>query len=108
MKYLSSYSVVIYNAESCTHANFIINEFRDECHDAKWALTETGDVEYILEWDYFESDVKKFSKKYPTIVFEFTRYGQGRGDYWKYFVRNGTMKKQQAQVLFDNFDITSI
>ena len=56
------------------------------------------------KWYEHESDMRDFSERYPTLVFELTGVGEESGDHWKKYFRNGKMQAVQAKILFEPFN----
>jgi hypothetical protein len=55
-------------------------------------------------WYEHDEDMKKFSLKYPGMVFCLTGEGEEAGDLWKGYYRDGKSQKVEAQIVYPPFD----
>lgn len=82
----------------------IIAEFRGECDYAEHCLTETGSTNEPGKWYNHDEDIRKFSKKYPDVLFEMRGEGEEAGDLWVLYAQNGKVHKSRAKVIYEEFD----
>jgi hypothetical protein len=65
-------------------------------------------IDYYLDdsikWYDHENDMRKFSMKYPNVVFELTGEGEEAGDLWKEYYKNGKMQQCDAVIIYPDFD----
>jgi len=69
-----------------------------------YAINEDGTTSDSCKWYHHEDDMKKFSKKYPDIVFVLDGEGEDSGDIWRLYVKNGKIFKSFANIVFDEYD----
>lgn len=55
-------------------------------------------------WYDYEKDMVKLSKEYPFVEFLIEGEGEEAGDIWRAKCQNGVFKKQQARIVFDDWD----
>ncbi len=76
----------------------LIEEFKESCEEAGYALEECS------KWYNWEEDLKTFSLKHPDVLFEMAGEGEGSGDIWKAYCKNGKIQIETAVVTFGEFD----
>lgn len=54
-----------------------------------------------VKWYKHESDMKKFSKKYPSYVFKLNGKGEEEGDLWIKYFQNGKMQRTKVEMKVD-------
>ena len=82
----------------------LISEFRKESDGAKYALDEDGDTNESCKWYDSNTDLIKFSKKYPDAIFCLEGEGEESGDNWKLYVKAGHYQECRAKIVFPEFD----
>ena len=60
--------------------------------------------EESCKWYEHEEDMRKFSKKYPKIIFLLKGEGEQSGDIWRKYFKNGKMQECKAKITFDDFN----
>lgn len=99
MGYYTRYNLTITNDE----AGSIMDELR-ETDGARYALTDTGGCSDSCKWYNHETEMKEFSKKYPKSVFELTGHGEGDGDIWTKYFKDGKMQVSKAKITCEPFN----
>ena len=56
------------------------------------------------KWYTHEEDIKKFSKRFPTVLFTLKGEGEESGDMWFKYFKNGKMQVAMARIEFDSFN----
>jgi len=59
-------------------------------------------------WHSWEEDMRKFSKKYPEVLFTLYAEGEGQEDIWVAYFRNGLMHDGMAEIRLPDFDETKL
>lgn len=64
-----------------------------------------GEVTFLSEWEAVkwygcDRDMKKYSLKYPNLVFEIRCVGEDNA-MWNMFVHNGKVKEQSVQIIYN-------
>lgn len=86
-------------------AEDIIADLRDNNEDAHKALQDNGDTQEPTKWYEWIRDIKKFSKKYPDVLFEMFREGESGGDdQCIYYIQNDRMQECWVELKFPDFD----
>lgn len=57
-----------------------------------------------IKWYNHEKDMREYSKKHPKTLFKLSGEGEGSGDLWIEYYRNGKMQRAKAVLTFDEFD----
>lgn len=82
----------------------VIDQLRSECKPAAWALDENGSPRVDTTWDTMDEDLKAFSLKHPTLIFEMYRMGDSDEDRVYTYYKNGKMQECPATITFDDYD----
>jgi hypothetical protein len=82
----------------------LVKNLRNSCDDALYALDPDGVCEQDCTWYEHEKDLKEFSKKYPSIVFELSGIGEEHDDIWNKYFKNGKMQSCIAHITFEKYD----
>lgn len=95
MGYYTDYNL---STDSYDNEN-IIDEFKQSSENAKYALESES-----CKWYDHEKELRKFSKKYPDVLF--TLYGQGEEhpDIWYKYFKNGLMQKCEAIITYPKYN----
>lgn len=72
--------------------------------DIKRAVGDDGNGGDSCKWYEHESDMKRISKEFPSVVFELSGEGEESGDIWKEYYKNGRMQRCNARIEFDPYD----
>lgn len=83
----------------------LIPEFRDSCDSARFAMQSNGIANGDgVKWSSHEDDLKKFSKKYPDVLFILSGVGEESGDMWRKYFKGGKVQVAKARIDYDPFD----
>lgn len=99
MGYYTNYSLSILEG-----SNDLIQELRDTCDEAEYALDEDGDSSNATKWYDHEKDLKNFSSVHPEAVFKLKGEGEESGDIWVAYFKAGKMQMCKAKITFDEYD----
>ena len=82
----------------------IINELLDSSDDCSCLLDSDGNSNDSGSGYTIENDIKEFSKKYPTLVFQLDiDWDNGFGDDpSRYYFKNGVKKDAKAKVVYND------
>jgi len=83
---------------------YLIEDFREKYESAKFAINENGESRDSTKWYDNEKDLRAFSKKHPTTLFELSGEGEDSGDQWKKYFKNGKMQTCRAAITFEPFN----
>ena len=89
-----------------THKLSIISEndldvdFEQEIEEHTDGCANFGDSS---KWYDCETDMREYSKKYPSILFLIDGEGEESGDIWKAYFQDGKMLKVKAKIVFEEF-----
>lgn len=56
------------------------------------------------KWYSSTEDMKRFSKKFPDVVFELEEIGESCDDMWKTYFKNGRYQSCKAIITYDEYD----
>ena len=84
-------------------SNTIIDELLDTSDDCSYLLNSDGNSNEPGSGYKIEDDIKEFSKKYPTLVFQLDiDWDNGFGDDpSRYYFKNGVKKDAKAKVIYN-------
>jgi len=101
MSYLTKYQFTIVEG-----SNKLINKFRNFSDSAKYAFDRYGDsdADSWCEWYSYEEDIIKFSKTKPDNIFKISGIGQGIGDAWELYVKDGHTQVCVGEFAYPEFD----
>lgn len=100
MGYSTSYTLEYSNAIDRPDHDFI-DDLREECDDARFALDDGGETGEPCNWYDHEKDMIAFSVKSPGVLFTLTGHGEEKGDIWTKYFRSGAMQVSRAKITFD-------
>jgi hypothetical protein len=100
MGYETNYKLKIHSAE------------KQECQaQAEEALERDGNLSEFFfgnadscTWYFHEDDMKALSTNHPRVVFLLEGEGEESGDIWRKFFKNGRMQRENAQIIFGEFN----
>lgn len=95
---------ILDNTEVQIDETAVIAQLRSECTRAAWALEEDGSSRVETTWDTIDEDLKAFSLKHPTLIFEMYRMGDSDDDRVYTYYKNGKMQECPATITFDDYD----
>lgn len=95
MGYYTDYSL---STDSYDNEN-IIDEFKQSSENAKYALESNP-----RKWYDHESDLRKFSKKHPTILFTPSGEGEDISDMWYKYFKNGLMQECKVIITYPKYN----
>ena len=78
----------------------IIAKLRERHEDAAVALDEDGDSNESCKWYDHNDNLMKFSKEFPNHIFLLEGDGEGAGDAWKTYYKNGKLQEIHAELVF--------
>ena len=61
----------------------------------------------LVKWYEHEEDMRKYSEKYPNIIFQLIGVGEGSGmdiDVWHKYFLNGKMQICKGEIVFDEYN----
>lgn len=99
MGYCTNYRLIVSEKEEP-----LIEELRNECEWAKYALDEIGETTDACKWYEHEEDLKVFSLKHPDTLFQLEGEGEESDDIWIKYFKNGKIQKCYANITFDEYD----
>jgi hypothetical protein len=103
MGYYTSYSLGV-KGIGLNESRMIIEDLRNTNDNADFAITEFGETLNGCKWYGHEKEMREFSKEYPDVVFELHGEGEGSGDLWNKYFRNGKCQLCSAVIVFPEYD----
>lgn len=103
MGYYTFHTLSILNADEGMEGQ-IIEEFREECEEAEYALEDDGSGTQSTKWYDSDRDVARFSRKYPELIFKLHGEGEENDDLWNRYFVDGQMQVCEAKITYDEFD----
>ncbi len=82
----------------------LIATFIEECEEAAYAITDTGESYDSCKWYSHEQDLREFSKKHPEALFKLGGEGEESGDIWAEYYRAGKMQVCKAAIVIPDFN----
>lgn len=87
----------------------VIAALRDSNCEAQYALNEYGKCSgNDSRWYNHFQDLKDFSKKYTSFLFELTGEGEESGDIWREYFVNGKAQVCKAVLTFPEFNLDAL
>jgi len=83
---------------------YVMYQLRKEYEGANYALDADGETNQECKWYESTKDLKAFSKKYPTLLFELKGEGEESGDIWTEYFINGKSQRCKVIMTFEKFD----
>lgn len=94
MGYYTTFNLEVIGHTEIDHEEEINNEF----HDGYSVFDDSA------KWYDYQDDMKKYSLKYPDLVFKLEGQGEQNDDMWIAYFKNGKMQECPAVITFDDFD----
>ena len=82
----------------------IIDDLRSSNEEAEIAFDDTGGAIDSVKWYDSDNDLKEFSKKYPDVVLSMFCEGEGNGDMYYQYFKDGKMQVCPAKITYDEYD----
>lgn len=82
----------------------IISKLRRRNDTARFTLDEKGNTCERASWYEHDEDMKEFSGLFPSILFKLHGEGEGAGDVWDTYYKNGKMQHCQAKLIIPAYD----
>jgi hypothetical protein len=82
----------------------IIEDLRNTYESARWGLDEHGYCNQDMSWYSWNEDIRKFSEKYPDVLFVVDGEGDDTEDLWISYFQNGKNQHVQARIIYDPYD----
>lgn len=91
-----------------TRHTLTIVEGDDHETDHEKGIAESNDYmgcfDEEIKWYDHEEDMRKYSKKYPDVLFKIEGEGEESGDLWVEYHKNGRMQRCKGKITFDEYD----
>lgn len=85
-----------------------ILENQDYSVDYEKEISELADYQNCfddeIKWYGHEEDMRRYSEKYPNVLFKLYGDGEENGDLWVEYYRNGLMQREKAKITFNEFN----
>lgn len=104
MGYKTFHNLKVHNDKS----EEIIAELKKENEDANYALSDNGYGENWTKWYECDDEMKAFSLKYPSVLFEMHTEGEENGNLCTTYYKDGKMQECPAIITYDEFDQTKL
>ena len=85
-------------------SNDLIQELRECCEEASYAIQPNGDTGEECKWYRHEDDMKAFSLKHPEALFKISGEGEESLDLWCEYYKNGKVQVCKAIITFPQFN----
>lgn len=82
----------------------VIWMLRNQCEEAKYALSESGTTREACKWYNHQKDMKSFSKENPNWLMMLEGSGEEPSDLWRKYYLNGLEQVSKAKIVFEEFD----
>ncbi|MGG4105113.1 hypothetical protein AAXB25_14450 [Paenibacillus lautus] len=69
-----------------------------------YALKEDGSPADMYTWYDHEETMRYTSKRHPDLIFKLEGEGEGAGDIWIKYFKDGKMQECRAKITFDEYD----
>jgi hypothetical protein len=99
MGYCTEYELEVINGD-----NALIAKLIEENQHAAYALYANGDTKEQCKWYEHKSHLREFSRKHPEALLRLNGVGEGSGDIWSEYYRNGKMQVCNAKLVMPDFD----
>ena len=108
MGYYTSYSLKlkehVKEEDKPVDLDYIMYQLRKENDCASYAFDENGETLQECKWYESTNDLKAFSKRYPTVLFELKGEGEESGDIWTEYFLNGKSQRCKVIMTYEKFD----
>lgn len=95
MGYYTNYNIKI------TPDSDEVRAYIDADDNLSYALDEDADS---CKWYNHEDDMLRLSREFPDVLFELTGEGEGAGDLWRKYFKNGKVQRCPAIITYEAFD----
>ena len=104
MGYYTSFSLYILEGERPSED--YIEELREICQCAEYAIDESGCFYSESKWYTHEDDLKKFSSgdNCKDVLFQLEGEGEDNEDLWIKYFKNGKMQICRGEVFYPEYD----
>ncbi|MBG9520248.1 MULTISPECIES: hypothetical protein [Bacillus cereus group] len=72
--------------------------------DIFYAVTISGEYCDETKWYNHETEMSAISRLYPDVIFELSGEGEGSGDLWRDYYKNGKIQRCPAKITYDEYD----
>ncbi len=99
MGYYTQYSLQVLEGDKD-----LIRQFRESDDNAMYALDEEGNTREECKWYESDDAMKSFSKLHPEVLFQMDGEGEGSGDTWRQYWKNGKCQDIKAELVYESYD----
>lgn len=82
----------------------VIELFRNENENAKYALNPDGSSNTECKWYSFDEEFREFSNKFPDFLFKLSGEGEDSDDRWTRYYLGGKCHFAKAKIVIEDFD----
>ena len=82
----------------------LIEEFRNSCEGAEYALNNDGTCREPQKWYDCQDDLRNFSIKHPEALFRITGNGEDDYDFWQLYARAGKTQFCPGYITYEPFN----
>ena len=80
--------------------------------DYQKEICDMAEYEHLFDdetkWYNHDEDMLSLSKKHPKVLFLLDSVGEEDGDMWRKYYMDGKTTKIEAQIVFEEFDLTKL
>jgi len=89
-------------------SNDLIEELRESCEGANYAIKSNGDPRVKCKWHDHSKDMKVFSALHPHALFKLSGEGEDAEDLWREYHKNGKVQVCKAVIAYPQFNSYSL